>query len=246
MGITQWKIASRWNSWPTKTNMLLFTTATPNTKVVYIWVCMWLGVVSRTDTNTNMYLKEIGLRAQVNRTILSLYDHLMSTRIFTLIMNLHFYIHTSTRNHEGGDNILEPGFANYLVLITCSKPRRNMLAIKITMQYLAILFQCLGGFLGVITLNFGVSKSNWLHDDILPFSLLIWSIFSKFRHKRSVISLKSWTSTGYCSNSTGSSVTSGWFSPFIAFFMAQYSTLVTLVRWYSYYIINSSSQASRR
>ena len=61
---------------------------------------MWLSVDLRADNeknkNKNMHLKEIGLHAQNMLTILgsivnvsgeTLYDHLMSTRIFTLITN---------------------------------------------------------------------------------------------------------------------------------------------------------------
>jgi hypothetical protein len=67
-----------------------------------------------------------------------------------------------------------------------------------------------GRFLGIIGWDPSVCKSNRLHVDIL------WFIYIKLRYiplKWSVILLKSWTSTGYFSNSTGSSVTNCRFSP---------------------------------
>ena len=57
---------------------------------------MWLGVNVRMDTKKDMCSKEIGLRAQdmltipgsvVNMIAADPYDHLMSRRVFTLIMN---------------------------------------------------------------------------------------------------------------------------------------------------------------
>ena len=60
-----------------------------------------------------------------------------------------------------------------------------------------------------------VSKSNRLHVDIVRFFFINLKYNLYIFLKWSVIFLKSWTSTGYFSNSTGSSVTSGWFSPFI-------------------------------
>ena len=62
------------------------------------WYVVMCG--SKNGHKKYMYLKEIGLRAQYMMTILgsivniigrgNLYDHLMSTRIFTLIMNKKF------------------------------------------------------------------------------------------------------------------------------------------------------------
>ena len=63
---------------------------------IYIWDGMWLGVDLKKRTKINMYLEEIGLRAQNILTILGslvnnigragLYDYSMSTWIFSLII----------------------------------------------------------------------------------------------------------------------------------------------------------------
>jgi hypothetical protein len=54
-----------------------------------------------------------------------------------------------------------------------------------------------------------VYKSNHFHVHIFRFFFLsIWDIFSKFLLNWSIIFLKSWTSTGYFLNSTGSEISS--------------------------------------
>ena len=73
-----------------------------------------------------------------------------------------------------------------------------------------------GRFLGIISHNHSVSKSTWLRVVIFQFFFKFnWSIFHTFLSKWLVIFLKSWTSTGFFSNSTGSSLSSDWVSPFI-------------------------------
>ena len=62
------------------------------------------------------------------------------------------------------------------------------------------------------------TKSNWLITSMLRsfgFSLLIWGTFHRFLLNDGLILLKSWTSTCYFSNSTGSFVTSSRFALFI-------------------------------
>ena len=68
-------------------------------------------------------------------------------------------------------------------------------------------WQWLGRFLGIIGWDPSVCKSNRLHVDILRFSYINLRYIPQIPLKCSVILLKSWTSTGYFSNSTGSSVT---------------------------------------
>ena len=60
-----------------------------------------------------------------------------------------------------------------------------------------------------------VPKSNRLHVVIFWINL---KYILYIPLKRSLISLKSWTSTGYLCNSTSSSVTSSWITPFIDLF----------------------------
>ena len=73
-----------------------------------------------------------------------------------------------------------------------------------------------GRFLGIIGWDPRVCKSYQLHVDILWFSLLIkWGFILQITLKRLVIFLQFWISTGYFSNSTGSSITNCWFSPII-------------------------------
>ena len=87
--------------------------------------------------------------------------------------------------------------------------------------------QCLGRFPGTIDQDPSVSKSNWLH--VAKFQIF----FINLEHilyipwKRLVIFLKSWTLTAYSSSSTGLSVTSSWFSPFIVYYMQ-------MVMWFGY------------
>ena len=86
----------------------------------------------------------------------------------------------------------------------------------ITSENLWEALQCLRRFLGIISQNPTVSKSNRFHVVIFQFfSLIIWGIFRMIFLTWSVIFLKSWTSTSYFSNWTRSSVTSGRFFPFI-------------------------------
>jgi hypothetical protein len=73
-----------------------------------------------------------------------------------------------------------------------------------------------GRFLGIIGWDPSVCKSNRLHTDIIRFSLIKLGYLLLIPLKWSVIILQSWTSTGYISNSTGSSVTNCRFSPIIA------------------------------
>ena len=99
------------------------------------------------------------------------------------------------------------------------------------------LVQCLWRFLGIVGWDPSVSKSNCLCVDI------VWISFTTFKRwtidlslKWSIIFLQSWTSTGYFSNSTGSSVTSGWFSSVVA--------LVILLTWMWAYETLSYSRTS--
>ena len=64
-------------------------------------------------------------------------------------------------------------------------------------------------FLGIVGQDPRDPKSNRLHVDILRFCILHLSWILQIPLKWSVILLKSRTSTGYFSNSTGSSVTAG-------------------------------------
>ena len=77
------------------------------------------------------------------------------------------------------------------------------------------LVQWSGRFLGVTGWDPSVWKSNRLHVHILrfPFPELGYILYIPL--KQSVVFLQSWTSTGYVSNSTGSSVTNCRFSPVI-------------------------------
>ena len=72
-----------------------------------------------------------------------------------------------------------------------------------------------GRFLGITAWDHGVCKSNRLHVDILWFSFIKLGYIPKVSLKWSVIFLQSWTSTGFSSNTTGSSVTNCRFSPII-------------------------------
>ena len=75
--------------------------------------------------------------------------------------------------------------------------------------------QWLGRFLGITGWEPSFCKSNRLHVDICQFSFIKLGYISHIPLKWSVNFLQSWTSTGYFSNSTGSSVTSCLFSPII-------------------------------
>ena len=70
-----------------------------------------------------------------------------------------------------------------------------------------------GRCLGITSRDPSVCKSNRLHVDILQFSFIKLGCILWNPLKRSVIFLQSWTSTGYFSNSTGSSVTHCRFFP---------------------------------
>ena len=72
-----------------------------------------------------------------------------------------------------------------------------------------------GRFLGIIGWDPRVCKSYQLHVDILWFSFIKWGFILQITLKRSVIFVQFWISTGYFSNSTGSSITNCWFSPII-------------------------------
>ena len=72
-----------------------------------------------------------------------------------------------------------------------------------------------GRFLDIIGWDPRVCKSNRLHVDILRFSYTILGYILWIPLKWSVIFLQSWTSTGYFSNSTGSSVTNCRFTSII-------------------------------
>ena len=82
--------------------------------------------------------------------------------------------------------------------------------------FVQTLSQCPGRFLGMIGQNLSVSKANQLHVGIFRFFFTNVRCIPWIPSKCSVIMLKSWTSTAYFSNSTGSFVTSGRCSPFIA------------------------------
>ena len=69
-----------------------------------------------------------------------------------------------------------------------------------------------GRFLGITGWDPSVCKSNRLHVDILRFSFIKLGYILWIPLKWSVSFLQSWTSTGYFSNSTGSSVTNCRFS----------------------------------
>ena len=71
-------------------------------------------------------------------------------------------------------------------------------------------------FLGIISWDPSVCKSNRLHVDILRFFYINLRYIPWIPLKWSIILLPSWTSTGYSSNSTGSSVTNCRFSPILA------------------------------
>ena len=73
----------------------------------------------------------------------------------------------------------------------------------------------LGRFWGISGWDPSVCKSNWLHVDILRFSLIKLRYIMQIPLKWSVSLLHSWTSTGYFSNSTGSFVPNRRFSPII-------------------------------
>ena len=100
---------------------------------LFEWYVGWCG--SNNRDQTCICLKEIRQYIQTMITILNpianiirkerqrnLYDHLMSTRIFTLIMNKTFI-----RTPRTMKKMLQPQFkfANFLILITCSYPTRS-------------------------------------------------------------------------------------------------------------------------
>ena len=71
-------------------NLITYLTCTP----IFEWYLVWCGY--KNEYKKDMCLKEIGLHAQNMITIVSLtinmiggdlYDHLLSTKIFTLIIN---------------------------------------------------------------------------------------------------------------------------------------------------------------
>ena len=72
-----------------------------------------------------------------------------------------------------------------------------------------------GRILGIIGWDPSICKSNRSHVDILRFSFIKLGYILQIPLKWLVIFLQSWTSTGYISNSTGSSVTNCRFSPII-------------------------------
>ena len=76
--------------------------------------------------------------------------------------------------------------------------------------------QCPGRFLDIIGRDPSVSKSNRLRVDIPQVFQINLGCFLYIPQKQPVISLKSWTSTRYLSNSTDSSLTSSWFLLFIS------------------------------
>ena len=62
----------------------------------HVYECTWFGVAPRTDTKNKHIKKDFGMCPQnmmiiigsvFNRMGANLYDHLVSTRIFTLIIN---------------------------------------------------------------------------------------------------------------------------------------------------------------
>ena len=65
----------------------------------------------------------------------------------------------------------------------------------------------IGRFLDIIGWDPSVCKSNRLHVDILRFFYINLRYIPQIPLKWSVILLNTWTSTGYFSNSTGSSIT---------------------------------------
>jgi hypothetical protein len=71
-----------------------------------------------------------------------------------------------------------------------------------------------GGFLGIISRDPSVSKSNcYMLTSFDFFSLFRWRIFYKLPLKQSVNFLVSWTRTSYLSNSTSASLTCSQHSP---------------------------------
>ena len=76
--------------------------------------------------------------------------------------------------------------------------------------------QCPGRFLGITGQYPSVCKSNQLHVDILRFSFIKLGYILYILLKWPIIFLQSWTSTGYSSNSTGSSITNCRFSAITA------------------------------
>ena len=70
----------------------------------------------------------------------------------------------------------------------------------------------IGNFLGITGWDTSVCKSNRLYADILRFSFIKLGYILQIPLKWSVIFLQSWTSTGYFSDSTGSSGTNCRFS----------------------------------
>ena len=79
-----------------------------------------------------------------------------------------------------------------------------------------IMNQCPGRFLSITSQYPSVLKSNRLHVQILSCSLIkLGILYRQSPLNWSVIFLQSWTSAGYFSHSTGSSVTNCRFSPII-------------------------------
>ena len=94
------------------------------------------------------------------------------------------------------------------------------------------LHQWSGRFLCIITgWDPSDCKSNRLHVDILRFSFIKMGYIPHIPLNQSVIFLQSWTSTGYFSNSTGSSVTTCRFSLIIGLHVANLFFLYILGRF---------------
>jgi hypothetical protein len=98
------------------------------------------------------------------------------------------------------------GLYDYLKSTRISIPIRN----KIFIWALVI-----GEFLGIISWDPNVCKSNRLQFNILHIPFIKLRYILQFPLKWSVIFMQSPTSTGYFSNSTGSFVTNWWLSPII-------------------------------
>ena len=81
---------------------------------------------------------------------------------------------------------------------------------------LTCMSQWSGRCLGITGWDPSVCKSNWLHVDILRVSFIKVGYILWIPLECTVIFLRSWTSTGYFSNSTGSFVTNCRFFPIIA------------------------------
>ena len=102
------------------------------------------------------------------------------------------------------------------------------------------LLQCPGRFLGITGWDPSVWKSNRLHVDSFWLSFIKLGWILQIPLKWWVIFLQSWTSTGYFSNSTSSSVTNCRFSPITGLLHYIWYFFVTMITFWMTLLMNKA------